>query len=171
VYTAPESCTLRNVTAAHRPYGMNRSHKPKMRARTMSAGVVVLRREADDWQCLLLRAFRYWDFPKGKVEAGELPQQAAIRETEEETTITELEFHWGDDTYLETGPYAQGKIARYYIAQTTQFEVGLPVNPEIGRAEHEEYRWLTFDQALKIASPRVAQVIRWAQEVVAGGVR
>ena len=132
----------------------------------MSAGIVILRRENDQWLYLLLRAFRYWDFPKGKVEAGERPEQAAMRETEEETTLTELDFSWGDDLYIETGPYAQGKIARYYIAQTQQTSVSLPINPEIGRPEHEEFRWISYEHALKIVSPRVTQVLKWAHDIV-----
>jgi len=41
---------------------------------------------------LLLRAYNYWDFPKGVVEVDESPLQAAIREVEEETTLTGLRF-------------------------------------------------------------------------------
>ena len=66
---------------------------------------------------LLLRAYRYWDFPKGAVEQQETPLAAAIREVCEETGLTGLEFAWGED-YLETEPYNRGKVARYYLART-----------------------------------------------------
>ena len=46
----------------------------------LSAGVVVVRREGDVWHYLLLRAYNYWDFPKGIVDAGEDPREAACRE-------------------------------------------------------------------------------------------
>ncbi|MFO7859140.1 MAG: NUDIX domain-containing protein, partial [Ectothiorhodospiraceae bacterium] len=58
-----------------------------MKVRTLSAGVVVVRREAQGWRCLLLRAYQYWDAPKGRVEAGETPLEAARREVREETGI------------------------------------------------------------------------------------
>jgi bis(5'-nucleosidyl)-tetraphosphatase len=110
---------------------------------------------------LMLRAFNHWDFPKGMVEPGEQPKQAALREVREETTVSDLEFPWGN-IYFETGPYNHGKIARYYIATTRQAMIELPVNPEIGRAEHSEYRWVSLQQARGLSSPRVRQVIDWA---------
>ncbi|MGH8313228.1 MAG: NUDIX domain-containing protein, partial [Gammaproteobacteria bacterium] len=51
----------------------------------LSAGVAVLREAPAGRLFLLLRAWRYWDFPKGAVEPGETPLQAAIREVREET--------------------------------------------------------------------------------------
>ena len=113
------------------------------------------------YRFLMLRAFRHWDFPKGMVETGESPLEAAVREVGEETTLTDLEFPWGEP-YIETGPYNRGKIARYYLALTRDLEVSLPVNPEIGRPEHSEYRWVSWDEALDLTSPRVARVVDWA---------
>ena len=80
--------------------------------RILSAGVVVIHWSLNHYEYLLLRAYNYWDFPKGVVEADEAPLQAAIREVEEETTLTNLRFRWGD-IYRETHPYNQGcKVAR-----------------------------------------------------------
>jgi bis(5'-nucleosidyl)-tetraphosphatase len=95
------------------------------------------------------------------VEAGETPLEAAIREITEETTLDGLDFRWGHG-YIETGPYSRGKIARYYLAHTVRDDVRLPINPEIGRPEHCEYRWVDYERALSLASPRVRPVIRWA---------
>src|SRR4030095_12761907 len=81
--------------------------------RKRSAGILVVRRAPDGWRLLLLRAFRNWDFPKGRIEAGEDPLTAALRETREETELTDLVFAWGD-VFRETEPYAGGKIARFY---------------------------------------------------------
>jgi 8-oxo-dGTP pyrophosphatase MutT (NUDIX family) len=44
-----------------------------MTARILSAGIVLLHRSRDRYEYLLLRAFSYWDFPKGAVESGEKP--------------------------------------------------------------------------------------------------
>ena len=127
---------------------------------------MVVRREGDDWLYLLLRAFNHWDFPKGMVEEGEEPLAAAIREVREESTIEDLDFAWGANS-TQTGPYSGGKVARYYLAETRRSDVSLPINPLIGRAEHSEYRWVDFDAALELVSPRVKPVVRWAAQALA----
>ena len=109
----------------------------------------------------MLRAYRNWDFPKGLVEPGEDPLAAAIREVQEETLIEDLHFDWGTE-YFETAPYRGNKIARYYLARTETEHVTLPVRPELGRPEHHECRWVTFEEALSLAAPRIEPVIRWA---------
>ena len=83
----------------------------------LSAGVVVVRQTAEGWRFLLLRAFNHWDFPKGMVESGEEPLDAAKREVREESLIDDLEFRWGEPS-TRTGPYSRGKVACYYIATT-----------------------------------------------------
>ena len=93
-----------------------------------------MRRIAGQWHYLLLCAYDYWDFPKGQVEAGEDPLAAAIRETEEETTRTGLNFRWGH-VVVETEPYGKNKIARYYIAESKAGGVGLPVSAELGHPD------------------------------------
>jgi 8-oxo-dGTP pyrophosphatase MutT (NUDIX family) len=131
----------------------------------LSAGVVVVRELQGSWRFLMLRAYRNWDFPKGLVESGEQPLEAAIREVKEETMIDALQFRWGE-SYRETAPYSHKKIARYYVAQTTTEAVTLPVRPELGRAEHNEWRWVTFEQGLALSSPRLDPIIRWAAETI-----
>ncbi|MEF3168443.1 MAG: NUDIX domain-containing protein [Deltaproteobacteria bacterium] len=136
--------------------------------RVLSAGVIVVRKDGEDWKYLLLRAYQYWDFPKGIVEDGEDPVHAARREVEEETAITSLDFRWGLD-YRETGPYNRGKVARYYLAETMTSEVDLPVNPEIGHPEHEEFRWVTYEEARGLVAPRVLEALEWANGIITKG--
>jgi 8-oxo-dGTP pyrophosphatase MutT (NUDIX family) len=132
----------------------------------LSAGVVVVRRTDEGWRFLLLRAFNHWDFPKGMVEPGEEAMAAAVREVHEESLIEDLDFLWGEAS-TQTGPYSRGKVARYYIAETRTAEVTLPVSPELGRPEHTEFRWVDFDEAMALVSPRVRPVLRWAAQFVA----
>jgi 8-oxo-dGTP pyrophosphatase MutT (NUDIX family) len=113
----------------------------------------------------MLRAYRNWDFPKGRVEPGEDPLAAARREVREETLIEDLEFKWGD-VHRETGPYGNRKIARYYLAATRTQKIVLPVSPELGRPEHNEWRWVDLEAALSLASPRLQPVVRWAAVMV-----
>jgi bis(5'-nucleosidyl)-tetraphosphatase len=135
------------------------------RGTRLSAGVVVVRPDGDEWLFLLLRAFRYWDFPKGMLEPGETPMQAALREVKEETTLTGLKFILGE-RFIETGPYSHGKTARYYLASSHVGVVSLPVNPELGRAEHNEYRWVSAPEARELLSPRVLGVLGWAEALL-----
>src|SRR5580698_8643001 len=112
---------------------------PVAPATRLSAGVVIVSVVNRKLKFLLLRAYRNWDFPKGLVEAGEDPINAALREVREETTLDDISFDWGA-VFIETGPYNKGKIARYYIARSKAEHIELPINPEIGMPEHHEAR-------------------------------
>lgn len=137
----------------------------EVKQKTLSAGVIVVRREGAALQYLLLRAYKYWDFPKGLVEAGEEPLEAACREVEEEAGLTDLVFSWGHE-YQETPPYGPGKIARYYVAETQQTNVVLSVSPELGRPEHHEYRWMSYEEARRVLAPRVQPILDWAHALI-----
>jgi len=134
---------------------------------SLSCGIVLARKTPDGWMTLFLRAFHHWDFPKGLCEAGEAPLDAALREVREETSIADVAFEWGE-RYTETGPYSRGKTARYYLGRTGQESVVMGISPETGRPEHHEWRWVSFDEAFDLASPRVRAVVQWARQVVGG---
>jgi 8-oxo-dGTP pyrophosphatase MutT (NUDIX family) len=134
--------------------------------RFFSAGVAVVRQANNDWRLLILRAYGKWDFPKGMVEPDETPLQGAIRETAEEASITDLDFRWGE-IYFETAPYNQGsKVARYYLAETKQEHITLPVSPELGHPEHDEWRWASFDDAERLLPPRLQPVLAWVKKAL-----
>jgi 8-oxo-dGTP pyrophosphatase MutT (NUDIX family) len=130
----------------------------------LSAGVIIVRGLPEP-HYLLLRAFEYWDFPKSVVEPGEDPFLGAQREVREETGLTELNFRWGG-TYQETRPYGAGKIARYYLAEAREGKVFLPVNPILGRPEHDEFRWVDFEAARALLGPRLKPILNWADWLV-----
>jgi 8-oxo-dGTP pyrophosphatase MutT (NUDIX family) len=128
-----------------------------------SAGAVVVSRKTGEPRYLLLRAYRNWDFPKGLLESGEAPLDAALREVREETGLDDLAFRWGHE-FRETEPYNRGKVARFYLAETGQTDIVLPVSPELGRPEHDEYRWVDFDTARRLLPPRLAPILEWAHQ-------
>jgi len=132
-----------------------------MRQRSLSAGAVIVHRDQGCCRYLLLRSYRYWDFPKGAVELGETPMLAACREIREETGLSDIDFAWGH-TFVETAPYGPGKVARYYLALAPTDKVELLVNPQLGRPEHEEFRWLEYCEARQLLSPRLLPVLDWA---------
>ena len=135
--------------------------KPAPRA----AGAVVFRRSDRGIRLLLLRAYKNWDFPKGLVQPGENELEAAKREVREETGLAELDYPFGEE-FKETLPYAGNKVARYYLAETDAEEIALPVSPELGRPEHHEYRWVSFDEAEDLLPPRLAIVLDWAKKTI-----
>lgn len=57
----------------------------------VSAGGIVFRRNPEGTAYLLIRdSYGNWGFPKGHLEGEETPAEAALRETREETGLTEL---------------------------------------------------------------------------------
>lgn len=129
----------------------------------LSVGAVLFRRDPGDPRYLLLRAFKYWDFPKGLLESGEDPVAGVRREVREETGIAALEFPFGE-IFCETEVYGRGKVARYYLAETSEEKVELRPGPELDRPEHHEYRWLDFESARRLLVPRVQRILDWARE-------
>lgn len=128
-----------------------------------SAGIVVVRREGGAWRFLLLRAYRNWDFPKGLIEPGESPLAAARRETAEETGLTHLDFRWGTDS-RDTAMYDDRKVASYFLAETRMPDIVLPVSAELGRPEHDEYRWASYGEAQALLPARLQPILDWARE-------
>ena len=136
-----------------------------MTAPTRAAGAVIFRRSDKGIRLLVLRAYKNWDFPKGTIEPGEDALAAARREVEEETGLAALGYPFGDE-FKETLPYANNKVARYYLAETDAEKIELPVSPELGRPEHHEFRWVSFDEAEDLLPPRLAPVLEWARKTI-----
>ncbi|HWV90258.1 MAG TPA: NUDIX domain-containing protein [Burkholderiales bacterium] len=136
-----------------------------MNAPHRAAGAVVFRRSDRGIRLLVLRAYKNWDFPKGLVEPGEDALAAARREVLEETGLADVAYPFGDE-FKETLPYAGNKVARYYLAETDAEKIELPVSPELGRPEHHEYRWISFDEAEDLLPPRLAVVLEWAKKTI-----
>ncbi|MBX3469684.1 MAG: NUDIX domain-containing protein [Planctomycetes bacterium] len=132
-----------------------------------SAGVVPLRAEPDGWRVLVLRAYKNWDFPKGRVEPGEAALDAAVREAREEAALDDLAFPWGTDG-VDTAPYARGKVATYFMARTARRDVVLPINPALGRPEHHEGRWVTLAEARALLPPRLQPILGWVEGRLTG---
>ena len=59
----------------------------------------------------------------------------------------------------------EGRRAR---AETRTEHIELPVNPELGRPEHHEWRWTSFDEARELLAPRLRFIVDWAESVAIG---
>jgi bis(5'-nucleosidyl)-tetraphosphatase len=110
-----------------------------------SAGIIIYKKENSTILYLLLRyAAGHWDFPKGKIEAGETKQEAALRELTEETNLTAQI----DDNFEETIQY----IFMYNnekTIKTVYFFTGPATSTNIKLShEHTDFAWLPYQDAL-----------------------
>jgi 8-oxo-dGTP pyrophosphatase MutT (NUDIX family) len=110
---------------------------------------------------LVLRTSATWDFPNGRLELGETEFAAAQRKVAEGTGFTDLDFPFGD-AHRDALPSADGKIASYYLAETDEAEVQGP------RRKHDEWRWVSFDEAEDFLPPRLGLVLDWARGMIEG---
>ena len=87
----------------------------------------------------------HWDFVKGKIENNESPEQAVIRETKEETGISDIEFIKGFKEKIEYSFKFNGDIVQkeviFFLAKTNTKQVELSY-------EHLDYVWLDFNNTL-----------------------
>jgi 8-oxo-dGTP pyrophosphatase MutT (NUDIX family) len=145
------------------PNQEKRQEKKHVRA----AGAVVFRRTPRGVKLLVLRAYNNWDFPKGLVENAEDMLSAARREVKEETGLSEVDYPFGEE-FKETLPYANNKVARYYLAETGEHDIELPVSTALGRPEHHEFRWVSLDEAEDLLPPRLTVILDWVRHRLAG---
>jgi 8-oxo-dGTP pyrophosphatase MutT (NUDIX family) len=111
-----------------------------------SAGTVLFIEESKEKFFLLLHyPTGHWDFVKGKIENNESPEQAVIRETKEETGITDIEFIKGFKEKIEYSFKFNGDIVQkeviFFLAKTNTKQVKISY-------EHLDYVWLDFNNAL-----------------------
>ena len=131
-----------------------------MESKKKGAGVIVVKHLPEGWRILGLRTKGEYDLPKGRQDVGEDIFQTALRETAEETGLTDLEFLWGYDG-IQLGHLTM------YLATTVQ-DPYIPQNPKSGIYEHEAADWLEWDQLLKEVYPYLRPGIIWAQQKIRG---
>ena len=112
-----------------------------------SAGIVLYRKENSEKLFLLLHyPSGHWDFVKGKMEKGETTQQTAIRETKEETGITDIEFvenfeEWIEYNFKYKGELVQKKVV-FFLAETKTKNVKIS-------HEHSGYTWMDYNTSME----------------------
>ena len=103
-----------------------------------------------------------WSLPKGHIEAGETPEQAAIREVAEETGITsEISRSLGIiDFWFMAGGKRIHKTVHHYLFK----EVGGKLAPQV--SEVDEVGWFPLDEIIeKLAYPDEKKLIARSGEL------
>ena len=129
-----------------------------------SAGIIVIDRSKKEPSILCVRAYSNWDFPKGQLDPGETHIEAAIRELEEETTLTlsDISLIGLTTPSVTYGSGKRKKTATYFLADRTSNTVPfLPVNPELGKPENDEYRWVSASEIEKLLPNRLRPVVSY----------
>jgi 8-oxo-dGTP pyrophosphatase MutT (NUDIX family) len=112
-----------------------------------SAGIVLFRKEKSKKLFLLLHyPSGHWDFVKGKMEEGESTHQTAIRETKEETGITDITFLENFEEWIEYNFQYQGELVNkkvvFFLAETKTEEVKIS-------HEHQNYAWMDYNTSME----------------------
>ena len=112
-----------------------------------AAGGVVLNSDED---LLLIHRLGFWDLPKGKLEKDEMPEEAAVREVEEECGISNLEItgQYADTyhTYILKGQVILKKTY-WYLMKYHGNETLIPQTEE----HIDEVRFMPEDEVREVA--------------------
>jgi 8-oxo-dGTP diphosphatase len=140
-----------------------------MARREISAGCVVYRASDDVADVALIqpRERTAWALPKGLVERGEEPEQAARREAREETglsgeIITKIDtIKYSYTAKWEQPPIRVFKIVTFYLLRFTGGD------PSQHDKEVDRVEWFPIDQAIRSASyPQEKSILKKAKALI-----
>jgi 8-oxo-dGTP diphosphatase len=95
--------------------------------------VLIAKRKATD------KLSNKWEFPGGKVEFNETPEDCLIREKEEEFSIgIKIQSYFGESIYLY--PDFKIKLIAYKV---------LWIEGEINLTDHQDYKWASINELKK----------------------
>ena len=132
----------------------------------VSAGGIVFRLTDRGTQYLLIKdSYDNWGFPKGHLENGETPADAAARETAEETGLSGLELR-GPIRVIDWHFRFRGrhihKYCHFFLFESASGDPCPQVEEGI-----TDFRWEILDQALEVLSYDNARgVLKRAGEMV-----
>lgn len=130
-----------------------------------SAGVIVYDLNHVFPHVLCVRAYRKWDFPKGKLDSKETMLDAAYRELCEETSLVkDMDVSHVPGIQSPNVVYGKGtsqKTAVYFFAERISSKIPfLPISPELGRPENDEYRWVNYLDLKNLMPNRLQPVVK-----------
>lgn len=120
----------------------------------VSAGGVVVRPADDEPEVCLINDGRYWGLPKGNVERGETPAEAALREISEETGLDHAGLAIVAELSASDYVYRRRDSGRLIFKRVHQYLVSAPrgavLHPQA--SEIADAAWLSVDDAVQRAS-------------------
>ena len=128
----------------------------------ISAGIILFSNNKKRKFLLLNYPSKHWDFVKGKMEEGETFHETALRETNEETGIKDVEFLDGFKEEIEYYFRADNqdihKKVIFFLGKTKTTNIILS-------HEHLDFIWLDFDNALnKITYENAKNLLRKSEK-------
>jgi bis(5'-nucleosidyl)-tetraphosphatase len=112
----------------------------------VSSGIILFNDIKGRKFLLLNYPSKHWDFVKGKMEEGETHHETALRETNEETGISDVVFLDGFKEEIEYYFRADNqdihKKVIFFLGKTKTLDIILS-------HEHLDFVWLDYDSALK----------------------
>jgi 8-oxo-dGTP pyrophosphatase MutT (NUDIX family) len=126
---------------------------------TRTKGLLIGRLDAKD----VKRERLLWSLPKGHIESGETPEQAAIREVREETGIeSAIDKSLGViDFWFMAGGKRIHKTVHHFLFK----ETGGKIAPQV--SEVDDVRWFPLNEIVeKLAYPDEKKLIARSQELI-----
>ena len=115
---------------------------------------------------LFIKRHGFWDIPKGKLDEGESPEQAAVREIEEECGLEQPKLidHLTDTwhTYEQNGKKYLKKTY-WYILESTADQENIKPQTEEGITEVTYFKWDELYQVKKSTYNSIVEVIATLQ--------
>ena len=146
--------------------GTGGARQGRRRARVeTSAGGVVYRRDEDGTPRFLLIRDPYgnWGLPKGHLESGETPEQAALREVSEESGLSDLRTEselQTIDWYFRNDDHLVHKFCHFFLLESRSGEATPQEDEGISACV-----WLPLDEAVRtITYANAREVLRAAGE-------
>jgi len=133
--------------------------------RQLSAGIIPFYiKDTTVYYLLLHYPGGYWDFPKGKIEAGEDKRQTALRELKEETGL-KIEIVTGFEDHVDYFFRAEGHL----FSKTVYFFVGKAETTNVLLShEHRGYDWFEYDLAYEqLTYQNAKDVLKRAHQFIA----
>ena len=132
-------------------------------AKRLSCGVVILNPQRELLLCHVT-GHNHWDLPKGGIDTGESPLQAALRETREETGL-----RLRADALHELGLFGYTMKKNLHLFATCLPRIDIAqlsceshyIDRYSGRRlpEMDGFGWFAFDRALPLCAPKMAIVL------------